>query len=84
MRAASQYIWPKVERPLNFTNQIAITENSASRLFTLEAKVQRPLLSKMPSWQSFLTKATDSQMKFGLDMNGNPNYGQEAVSFLFI
>jgi hypothetical protein len=29
----------------------------------------------------FLKKATDSRRKFGLDMNGNPNYGREAVGF---
>ena len=36
------------------------TENSASGPFTLEAKVRRPSLSEMPTWHSFLTKATDS------------------------
>jgi hypothetical protein len=28
-----------------------------------------------------LKKATDSQRKFGLDGNGNPNYGGEAIGF---
>jgi hypothetical protein len=59
-------------------------KNSASRPFTLEVEVQRPALSKMPTWQYFFTKATDSQRKFGLDRNGNPNYGREAVNFFSI
>jgi hypothetical protein len=29
----------------------------------------------------FLKKATDSRRKFGLDGNGNPNYGRQAVNF---
>ena len=56
------------------------TQNPASRPFTLEVKVQRPLLSKMPTWQYFLTKATNFRRKFGSDRIGNPNYDQEAVN----
>ena len=44
-------------------------------LLTLHTRGQRPLLSKMPTWQYFLTKVTDSQRKFGSYMNGDPNYG---------
>jgi hypothetical protein len=55
------------------------TKNSASRPFTLEAKVQRPLFPKMPTWQYILTKVTNSRRKFGPDMNENPNYGREAI-----
>jgi hypothetical protein len=29
----------------------------------------------------FLKKAMDSRRKFGSDMNGNPNYGREAVGY---
>jgi hypothetical protein len=42
------------------------------------AKVQRPPHFKMII---FLKKAMDSRKKFGLDGNGNPNYGREAVGF---
>jgi hypothetical protein len=35
----------------------------------------------MPKWQYFFIKATNSQRKFGLDRNENPNYGREAVYF---
>jgi len=38
-------------------------------------------LSKMPPWQYYLTKATNSLRKFGLDRNGNPNYGRVAINF---
>ena len=58
------------------------TKNSASRSFTLEAKVQRPSQFKMPTWQYlfFFIKGTDSLRKFGLARNGNPNYGGEAIN----
>ena len=36
------------------------TKNLAPIPFTIEAKVQMPSLSKIPTWHSFLTKATDS------------------------
>ena len=36
------------------------TKNSVSRPFTPEAKVHMSSLSKMPMWQDFLTKMTDS------------------------
>jgi hypothetical protein len=55
------------------------TKNLASWPFTLEAKVQRPSLSKTPTWHYFFTKATDSRRKSKLDWNGNPKYGQETV-----
>jgi hypothetical protein len=42
------------------------------------AKVQRPLHFKS---DYFMKKAMDSRRKFGLDGNGNPNYGREAVGF---
>ena len=38
----------------------------------------------MPTWQYFLTKAMDFRRKFEYAMNGNPNYGQEAVDYFFI
>ena len=80
LRAASHY--GRRSRGRRFPPiRLQETKNSASRPFTLEAKVQRPSPSKMPTWQHFLTKATDSRRKFGSDKNGNPNYGQEAVEF---
>jgi hypothetical protein len=42
------------------------------------AKVQRLSHFKMIY---FLKKATDPRRKFGLDGNGNPKYGREAVGF---
>jgi hypothetical protein len=60
-------------------NQIA--RNQEYGLSTLHTRDQRLSLSKMPTLQYFLTKATESWMKFGPDMNGNPNYGWEAVEF---
>jgi len=38
-------------------------------------------LSKMPTWQYCLTKAMDSQRKFGLDRNRNPNYSWDTIDF---
>jgi hypothetical protein len=37
-----------------------------------------------PTWQCFLTKAADSRRKFGLDRNGNPNYGRRGCHLFFI
>jgi len=38
----------------------------------------------MPTWQHFLTQilteVTDSRRKFGLNSNGNPNNGREAIT----
>jgi len=36
----------------------------------------------MSTWQHFMTKVMDSQKKFGLDKNGNSNYGEEVVKIL--
>jgi hypothetical protein len=58
------------------------TKNSVSWPFPLEAKVQRPSLSKMSTWHYFLTEAMNSRGKFGSDRNGNPNYGREVVNFV--
>jgi hypothetical protein len=58
------------------------SKNSASWHFTLEVKVQRLTLFKMPTWQYFLTKATNSRRKFGSDMNENANYGERLLIFL--
>jgi hypothetical protein len=57
------------------------TKNLASRPFTLEAKVQSPSLSKISTWQYFLTKAMDFRRKSESAMNKNPNYGQEVVDY---
>ena len=57
------------------------TKSSASRPFTLEAKVHRPWLSQVLTWQHFLTKATNSRGEFGSRQNRNPNHGREAVGF---
>ena len=65
-------LWPKVERPSIFANRIKC---STSQPFTLWTKVVAILN------YYFLTKATNSQRKFGLDRNGNPNYGREAANF---
>ena len=74
-------LWSKVKRLSISTTQIA--KNQEFNILTLHIRGQSPrlLLFKMPTWQYFLTKATDSQMKFGSDGNGNPNYGREAVNF---
>jgi hypothetical protein len=53
-------LWSKFERPLIFTNSIARNVDSASRLFTLEVKVQRPSLSKLFAWHNFWSKVTNS------------------------
>jgi hypothetical protein len=53
------------------------TKSLASRPFTLWPKSKgRHILNDY-----FLKKAMDSRRKFGLDGNGNPNYGREAVGF---
>jgi hypothetical protein len=70
----------EVEKLLISTNLTARNQEFIlSTLFTLVAKVQRPLFSKMPTWQFFLTKAMDSLINFGSERNGNLDYGQEAV-----
>jgi hypothetical protein len=74
LRAASHY---GQQSPVRLQE----TKNPASQLFTLEAIVHMLSLSKMPTWQYFLTKATGSWRKFGSDKNGNPNYGWEVVDF---
>lgn len=45
---------PKVERALNSINQVARKSKIELSGFTLETKVQRPLPSKVPTWQHFL------------------------------
>ena len=57
------------------------TKNSTSRPFTLEVRFKVRRSPKCLNGNIFLTKATDSQREFGLDKNGNPNYGREAVGF---
>ena len=64
-------LWPKVERSLISTNQIAKeTKNSSSQPFTLEVKVQRPSQFRTPTYQYFPTKGMDSRRRFGSYMNG--------------
>jgi hypothetical protein len=61
-----------------YTNQIARNQEfSLSTLHTV-VKVQRPLQFNMIT---FWKKAKDSRRKFGLDGNGNPNYGREDIGF---
>jgi hypothetical protein len=54
------------------------SKSSASWPFTLWPKSKGHRNFKC----SLVKKATDSQRKFGLDGNGNPNYGWEAVGFI--
>jgi hypothetical protein len=56
------------------------TKSSASQPFTLWPKSKGRRILK---WLLF-KRATDSRRKFGLDGNGNPNYGQEVVGFFSI
>jgi hypothetical protein len=58
------------------------TKNSTARPFTLEAKVQRTSLSKMPIGQHFSTKVTNFRKMVGSHRHGNPNYAQEVVGCL--
>jgi hypothetical protein len=65
-------LWPKLERPSISTNWIA--RNLEFSLSTLHIRGQSPkAIGTLNAY--FLTKATDSQRKFGSDGNGNPNYG---------
>jgi hypothetical protein len=78
LRNASHY--GRISRGRRFSPiRLQETKNSAGQSLTLEAKVQRLSLSKMPTWQYFFTKVTESQRKFGSDMNGYPHYGWEAI-----
>ena len=60
------------------------TKSSASRPFTLEAKVQRPSPSKMPTWQHFLTKATASRKEVWVGREWKPKLWSRGRRFLFI
>jgi hypothetical protein len=63
------------------TNQIA--RNLEFGLSTLHTKGQSPkAVAILSAYMAILlTKAADSQRKFGFDVNGNPNFGREAVKF---
>ena len=78
-------LWPKVKRHSIFTNEIAKNQEFNLSIFHSEVKKsKRLLLSKMSTWQYFLTKATNSWTKFGSERNGNPNYGWHAINSFFI
>jgi hypothetical protein len=51
-----------------------------SRVWSLN----RSHYGQSPNFQRLSKKATDSRRKFGLDGNGNPKYGREAISFFSI
>ena len=63
-------LWLKVKRLLISTKHIA--RNQEFGLLTLHTRAQSPRLSlsEMPIWQYCLTKAMNSQRKFGPDKNG--------------
>jgi hypothetical protein len=66
------------QEAVNFQIRLRDTKNSASQSFTLEAKVQMLSLSINSCMAIiFSIKATNSQRKGGIDMNGNPNNGRE-------
>jgi hypothetical protein len=69
-------LWPKVKRPSNCKKL---------RVWSLDRSHNgRSPKAVVIVKDYFLKKATDSRRKFGLDRNGNPNYGWEAIGFFFI
>jgi len=69
-------------------HQIKIARNQEFTLSTLHTTCQKSKslsLSKISTWQYFLTQVltttTYSGRKFESDKNGNPNYGREVIDF---
>ena len=83
LRAASHY--GRRSRGRRFPPiKLQETMISASRPFTLKAKVQRPWTSKMLTWQHFSTKVMTSREEVWVLQDWKPKLWSRGCQFVFI